>query len=161
MTYEFEEVALHTVARFRHERALNFSATQGSCKSPAASSTVFSTINSVCSFLNRRRTHAQFFCFLAERLTTALLEFPTVHFAQVRLPKPRTANTTLMHLGVSLCHTHYIEKDRGEGRYWGFPQPKHVEKSWRVYLERIRNSMQKPIEGLLALCFAALHKRGL
>ena len=34
----------------------------------------------------------------------------------------------------------------------------HVENAARIYLERIRNSMQKPIEGLLTQRFAALNK---
>src|SRR4030067_3603886 len=36
----------------------------------------------------------------------------------------------------------------------------HVENTARTYLERIRNRMQKPIEGLLVRCRGALNKGG-
>jgi hypothetical protein len=36
----------------------------------------------------------------------------------------------------------------------------HVENAERTYLERIRNGMQKPIEGLFSLYVAALNKGG-
>ena len=34
----------------------------------------------------------------------------------------------------------------------------HVAKASGIYLERIRNRMHEPIEGLLTLCFTALNK---
>jgi len=75
-------------------------------------------------------------------------------------------------LGYSMCPLHwkpsYLESISGslhvpiEGRVTIEEKhnQKHVENAARAYLERIRNRMQKPIEGLLAKRLRALNKGG-
>jgi hypothetical protein len=75
----------------------------------------------------------------------------------IGMPSYLEPNSGSLHVPIEGVYR-VTEKIEDRSRIGVFSSQWHVEKTTSAYLERIRNTMQKPVEGLLAQCLSALYK---
>ena len=87
------ELALEAIAQLLGKAALHQTATEGAGQHPSGPAAILTAVAAVCAGLDRGGADSQLGRLGAARLTSAVLEFPTVQFCHsiLLLNKPRPA----------------------------------------------------------------------